>query len=291
MAVFLGQVRATLILTGFVLYTASCLPFQYLLHVLKLRARYWLPMVFHRVLCRYLGIRVRVRGTVVKGRPVLMVANHSSYFDIPVLATVTELSFVAKSEVASWPGVGLMARAQNTVFVERERRTKAGEQRNEIQRRLANNETLVLFPEGTSHDGNSVLPFKSALMGAAQWNRGDAEKREPILVQPVSVAYTRVHGLPMGRFYRPWFTWYGDMPFGSHVFKSFVQGPFDVDIILHPPVTLEEFGSRKKLADYCWRVVSSGLSHSLAGREGMPPPAPREVEEAPYMAPAPVPAQ
>lgn len=281
MAEFFGRVRAVLILTGFLIYTLSCLPIQWLLHVLKLRARYWLPKVFHRALCRYLGIKIRVRGEVIRGRPVLMVANHSSYFDIPVLATVTELSFVAKSEVASWPGVGLMARAQNTVFVERERRTKAGEQRNEIQRRLANNETLVLFPEGTSHDGNTVLPFKSALMGAAQWNREDMAKYPPILVQPVSIAYTRVHGLPMGRQYRPFYTWYGDMPFGSHVFKSFVHGPFDVEIILHPPVTLEEFGSRKKLAEYCWRVVSSGVGHSLAGREGMPPPAPKEAEAAP----------
>lgn len=291
MAAFFGQVRAVLLLTGFVIYTLSCLPFQWLLHVLKLRARYWLPMVFHRALCRFLGIRIRVHGKVIKGRPVLMVANHSSYFDIPVLATVTELSFVAKSEVASWPGVGLMAKAQNTVFVERERRTKAGEQRNEIQKRLANNETLVLFPEGTSHDGNTVLPFKSALMGAAQWNKEDAAKREPILVQPVSVAYTRLHGLPMGRRFRPFFTWYGDMPFGSHIFKSFVQGPFDVDIILHPPVTLEEFGSRKKLADYCWRVVSSGLGHSLAGREGMPRPVPKDGKDAVAPEAVPVPAQ
>jgi len=101
---------------------------------------------------------------------------------------------------------GWLARLQRTVFVDRRIRSTAT-QRDEISQRFAAGDALILFPEGTSGDGNRILPFKTALFGAAA-QRG---RIEPVVVQPVSLAYTRLDGIPIGRAYRPFVAWYGAM--------------------------------------------------------------------------------
>ena len=115
----------------------------------------------------------------------LIVANHTGWLDIVIFSAVMPLSFVAKSEVDGWPFFGTLARLQRTVFVERARRSQTGEARDAIRERLLAGDTLVLFPEGTSSDGNEVLPFKSALLGAAEAVLADGSH---VTVQPVSTA-------------------------------------------------------------------------------------------------------
>ncbi len=224
-----------------------------------------LPVRFHRILCGIIGISVTVRGTPFKDGPCLIASNHNSYLDIPVLGSVTPLSFVAKKEVAAWPFFGTLARLQETVFVDRERRTKAVHTANEIHDRIAGGDTLVLFPEGTSSDGNRVLPFKSALMGVAQLAVGSGEDAKPVNVQPVSITYTKLCGMPMGRQFRPYFAWYGDMDLGPHLWEAFGLGPFEVVVEFHEPVTLDAQGNRKKLAAYCEAQSSEGMKRALSG--------------------------
>ena len=93
----------------------------------------------------------------------------------------------------------------------------------------------MLFPEGTSSDGNRVLPFKSALMGAAEAEM--ARRPAHVTVQPVSTAYTGIHGMPMGRENRPLFAWYGDMELVPHLWEALKTGPLDVVVEFHPPLT------------------------------------------------------
>ncbi len=224
-----------------------------------------LPIRFHRVLCGIIGIEVTVRGTPFKDGPCLIASNHNSYLDVPVLGSITSMSFVAKKEVAAWPFFGTLARLQETVFVDRERRTKAAATANEIHDRIAGGDTLVLFPEGTSSDGNRVLPFKSALMAVAQMAVGDGEEAKQVHVQPVSITYTKLCGMPMGRQFRPYFAWYGDMDLGPHLWEAFGLGPFEVVVEFHEPVTLETHGNRKKLAAYCEAQSSRGVKRALAG--------------------------
>ncbi len=233
-----------------------------------------LPIRFHRVLCGIIGIEVTVRGTPFKDGPCLIASNHNSYLDIPVLGSITSMSFVAKKEVAAWPFFGTLARLQETVFVDRERRTKAAATANEIHDRIAGGDTLVLFPEGTSSDGNRVLPFKSALMGVAQMAVGDGEEAKQVHVQPVSITYTKLCGMPMGRQFRPYFAWYGDMDLGPHLWEAFGLGPFEVVVEFHEPVTLDTHGNRKKLAAYCEEQSSMGVKRALAGEVSPPEPNP-----------------
>lgn len=214
---------------------------------------------FYRCLTRMLGFRIRVHGTPAATVPTLFVANHTSYLDIIVLGALLPASFVAKSEVATWPLIGFLAKLQNTAFIER-RAGRAGEQRDTLGERLVQGKNLIVFPEGTSTDGFKVLPFKSSLFSIA-------DPRIPGLqVQPVSVACTELDGLPLTRDLRPLYSWYGDMTLEGHLWNMFKHGRFTIDVIFHPPVTPQAFPDRKVLARYCHEQVARGIERCLTGR-------------------------
>ena len=261
------QLRGALLLSGFLLLTLACMPVQWIAMRLNKSWAERFPRFFHATLCRLIGLRVHVSGRPVSvDGPVLLAANHTSWLDIPVMSSVVPCSFVAKSEVNGWPFFGTLARMQRTVFVERNRRHQAAEHRDRIHERLAAGDTLVLFPEGTSSDGNRVLNFNSSLMSVAQMDVRNGLGSTKVQVQPVSVAYSSLYGLPMGRFYRPFFAWYGDMDLLPHLWEAFSLGPIDVHVRYHKPVSIEQFRSRKELTAYCHDLISNSVSLMLAGR-------------------------
>lgn len=261
-----GKLRSASRLALFGLLTLIGLPFQLLALVLDRHLAVAIPYLYHRLLCRALGLRLVVRGHRHKRQAVLFIANHSSWLDIPVLSAVIPGSFVAKNEVAAWPLFGQLAKLQRTVFVDRERRARTGDSRDEIAARLDAGDSLILFPEGTSSDGNRILPFKSALFGAAEVDISRKDGPGPVVVQPVSVAYTRITGLPIGRDWRPFFTWFGDMDLAPHLWRALQFGPITVEIEFHPPLSVREAGSRKALARHCERAVRAGFSRAIQGR-------------------------
>jgi 1-acyl-sn-glycerol-3-phosphate acyltransferase len=124
----------------------------------------WLQHTTRRLL-RIFRTQPQVSGAVPSRG--LLVSNHLSYFDILVLASISPAVFVAKHEVKSWPVFGWFARLAGTVFVDRERRTHVGQVADEIQSALDRGVLVILFPEGTSSGGETVLPFKSALLEPA----------------------------------------------------------------------------------------------------------------------------
>jgi 1-acyl-sn-glycerol-3-phosphate acyltransferase len=270
----MGIVRGVGVAIGFLSVTLAFLPVQWLAVRFDWPLRDRLPVQYSRWLCAVMGIRVETYGRPCREPGVLLAVNHMSYLDMPVLAGVIPVSFVAKAEVAKWPFFGLMSKLVRTVFVERERRSKAGKQRDAIRERLEEGGTVVLFPEGTSSDGNRVLPFKSSLLGSADaMLLGSDGKNRRVLVQPVSLAYTRLHGMPMGREFRPFVAWYGDMDLAPHLWQLFCLGPVDAVVHYHPPMTVDQFKGRKELSAECERLVREGVSHALAGRPGAAGPA------------------
>src|ERR1700684_3369064 len=144
-------VRAATILFIFFVVTLIGIPWQCTAVRLRLPRRKRFPHRYHSWLCRLFGIRLIVIGKPVQDRGVLMLANHTSYLDILVLSGAARVSFVAKKEVNSWPFFGTLARMQETVFVERDRRSQTGAARDTIRRRVMDGDALVLFPEGTSN--------------------------------------------------------------------------------------------------------------------------------------------
>ena len=273
MSAFLLRLRRIFL---YLALTLPLMPVQAVLVLLRSRLASRLPVSYHRRTSRILGFEVETIGTPSTHRPTLFVVNHVSYLDIEILGGVIEGSFIAKREVAGWPLFGWLAKLQRTVFIERRQHT-THHQRDAILDRLRAGDSLILFPEGTSGDGNRVLPFKSALFGAVH----GAHLPHSVAVQPVSLAYTRLDGMPLGRFYRPFFAWYGDMDMGSHLWAMLGLGQTGVVVQFHPPVSAESFHSRKAMADHCWRVVSAGVASALAGR-------PQPVEPTPAVRPLPV---
>lgn len=202
---------------------------------------------------RIMGIRYQTRGTLMRQRgPV--VANHSSWLDIFALNARKRIYFVSKAEVAGWPGIGWLARATGTVFIERNPK-KAREQAELFEYRLQAGHKLLFFPEGTSTDGLRVLRFKTTLFAAVFTD----QLRNGLYVQPVSVVYHAPKGAP-ARFYG----WWGDMDFGPHLLKVLAaarQGT--VELIYHPPLKVADFPDRKALAARAEEMVRKGHQYAL----------------------------
>lgn len=263
-----GSLRASTVLTGFFGFTLPLMPVQALLLKVSPAAARRFPNWYHRNVCRILGVKLKIEGQVVDDKPVLLVCNHTSWLDIPVLSAVAPVSFVAKLEVGSWPFVSALARLQRSVFVDRTRRQATGDAATEIMKRLKLGDTIVLFAEGTSSDGNRVLPFKTSLFGAVSGQgatgNGDA------VVQTAAVVYTHLRGVPLTRADRPRIGWYGDMEMTSHAWGVLKSGPITATIKISPPVPLSEFKDRKDLALKTERAVRSAVLGILRGRPDDP---------------------
>lgn len=231
--------------------TVPLMPVQAVLLRVSPKGARRFPHWYHRQVCRLFGIRLHIEGAVEKDKPVLLVSNHTSWLDITVLSAVAPVSFVAKKDVARWPFVSWLAKLQRSVFVDRERRSAVGEATNEIMARLATGDTVVLFAEGTSSDGNRVLPFKTSLFAAAKPTAkasAEAAADTGVVVQTLSLVYTRLHGVPINRSSRPIVGWFGDMEMQSHAWALLKAGPLDVRIRIGAPIPLEAFADRKDLA-------------------------------------------
>lgn len=225
-------------------------------------SRFFVPRLFHKGCTYIVGLKIVTRGAPSTVKPTLYVANHSSYLDITVLGALLTGSFVAKSEVSGWPLFGFLSKLQQTVFIERRNRAGVGKQADDLRGRLEAGDSLILFPEGTSSDGNRTLPFKTALFAVASLKTND----QPLTVQPISVAATQLDGAPMGLINRPLYAWYGDMDLAPHLWRAFGAGVITIEVEFHPPVSLNDFTNRKALADHCQHAVATGLSRALSGR-------------------------
>jgi 1-acyl-sn-glycerol-3-phosphate acyltransferase len=268
------SLRAAAILTAFLLLTLPLMPLQYALVRLNSPWARRLPHWYHRQVCRLVGVRIDLQGRIAEDRPTLIVANHVSWLDIPVLSAIAPVSFIAKREVGTWPFVGSLARLQRSVFVDRERRNSVAEVASGIVGRLRQGDHIVLFAEGTSSDGNRVLPFKTSLFGAARPNGPDAAALESgIYVQTLAIAYTRQQGLPFGRRNRPYIAWYGAMHMPPHAWALLRRGPIDVSIRVSPPLALSDFADRKALARATEARVRADMAELLSPRRPRPEPA------------------
>ncbi|HEX9461055.1 MAG TPA: lysophospholipid acyltransferase family protein [Alphaproteobacteria bacterium] len=259
--------RAIARLCAYFLVTLPLMPVQAVLLGVGAPLARRLPYRYHRLICRVLGIEVEIHGAISVKRPTLFVCNHVSYLDIEVIGATIEASFVAKREVAGWPIFGWLAKLQRTIFVDR-RSSGVANERDDLARRLEEGDNVVLFAEGTSSDGNRLKPFKSSLFSVAERMVQD----RPLTVQPVSVAYTRLDGMPIGRQWRPFFAWYGAMDLAPHLWTLLGLGRLTVTMIFHPTLTMADAGSRKALAAACQAVIGRGLEAANSGRLGEPSP-------------------
>ena len=249
-----------------VFFTATpiLISIQWLLDRLKLPGWGFICCNYYRFLCRLLRIRVRIVGAPVRDRAVLFVSNHVSWLDIVVIGSVLPVAFVAKSEVRKWPLVGITAVRQRTVFVDRNRRHQAADAVAQIVDRLQDGTPVVLFAEGTSSDGNRVLPFRSALLGTVEM--ATTQMPEPLSIQPMAIAYTNQHGIPLGRQRRPLAAWYGDLDFMPHIRTIIERTALDAEVSYGAPVPAAGSIGRKALTTHLERTTRRLFAETLRRR-------------------------
>jgi 1-acyl-sn-glycerol-3-phosphate acyltransferase len=257
----MGKVRPALLLVAFGIVTPMAMVVQRVLLATSPEGARQFPKFYHRSILRLFGIRVRHVGTPITTGPTLIVTNHVSWLDIPVVSSLYPVSFVAKREVGTWPFFGTLARLQRSVFVDRDRRHSAGTSRDEMGERLDAGDTLVLFPEGTSSDGNGILPFKTAFFGAAV--------HAGVAVQPMAIAYRGHRGLPMGRRFRPFYAWYGDMDLAPHLWGAIAAGPIEITVVTLDPIPYDPTVDRKSLAARCEDLIRRALIQALHAPDKM----------------------
>lgn len=237
------------------------------LQILSMKTGWWpetiILKVWHRLIVRALGMRIHVRGALSDRRPLLIASNHISWTDIMVLGSMVDVKFIARADMEGWPLIGMLSKLQRTVFIERERKRSSGDQASEIASRMAKGDAMVLFAEGSTGDGNMVLPFKSTLFGAASMaiSEGAAEQ---VFIQPVAIVYTRLHGVPLGRRHRPIAAWIGDEDLMPHLKVLMAQGGLDVEVHFGDPVAFFKGSNRKETARLMESQVRDMMRAALA---------------------------
>ena len=156
------------------------------------------------IVLKSIGIHYRVEGEIPSGA-VLVAANHLSYLDIVIFSAAVPCAFVAKEEIAGWPGFGFLAGLGGTIFVDRESRLSAWDAAETMALRLEENVPVLFFPEGTSTDGRDVLRFHSTLFDAAVANG--------LRVVPAAVFYQPIGAGIEERD----MCWFGDESFLPHL--------------------------------------------------------------------------
>ena len=265
-----GQLRAVRRSIWVLLFMPPAILIQSVLVLLPGREKVRFAAFFWHIISRIIGLSVRIVGTPLRqngqgpARPVIYVCNHSSWLDIPAIGGRIAGRFVAKDDVAGWPVIGTIARLGRTVYVSRNR-TRTLRERDDMQQTLAEGDDLFLFPEGTSSDGSRVLPFRSPFFAAAY------AQAKP-LIQPVSIVYDRLAGLPVSHASRTIFAWYGDMNLAPHYWQIAQWRGKRVTLLFHTPLDPADFPDRKALAQATWQIVADGASALRQNRPAKPLP-------------------
>lgn len=261
-----GVLKIAAIGTILVAVVALLAPIQAILVFTRAPGAGLLPRTLWRLFLRLTGVRVTVVGRPAKRRPLLVCANHVSWLDIPVLGSLLPVSFIAKAEVGRWPVIGPLSRLQNTIFIDRTRKTATAATNQVISDRLADGDALVLFPEGTSGDGNRLLPFRSSLLGGVRDAVRRADTDDVMMVQPVALAYRGYRGLPMGRHLRPRYAWYGDMTMIGSLIPVLVDGVIEIEVRFGSPYAFTPETDRKAMTRVLEKDVRAMLIEGLTGR-------------------------
>ncbi len=222
----------------------------------------WISIAWHKTALKILNIRVNIHGKKIQSRKSgMFCSNHLSYLDIMVLGSVIGGRFVSRADVRHWPFIGYLARRQGTIFIERNKK-HAEKHITMLGNALNKSLPLIVFAEGTSTDGVTVLPMKSTLFQPLISNtQAQTDSVKSIPIQPVTISYKKHGGLPMGRVYEPLCAWYGDMDLASHLSEFLALGAIEVEVIFHPTTSIENFdGNRKLLAENLHQTIKQGLT-------------------------------
>lgn len=239
----------------FFIWSVLLVPLQMIAVLIRgSKPAYIIPRLWHKGVCRILGLRVIVEGKPCTDRQVIFLCNHLSYLDIPVIGSVLKASFIAKSEVAEWPVFGFLSKLQQTAFVSRSRDTVEHERGN-LGKMLKDGRSLIIFPEGTSTDGRTVIPFKSSLLTIAY-----TDETRDIWIQPMTLTLVSINGRdPAAQEVRDLYAWHGDMELMPHMSLMGKTRNLVIRMSFHEPIQAKAMPDRKLLAATAHQAVLQGL--------------------------------
>lgn len=251
----MDRLRALLRLLGFLAIIALFFIPVWLCCVTRFESgRWFLLRRFYRWGAGIFGVKVQVKGRIAEARPLLLVSNHCTYLDIPVLGTLLPVGFTPKREIRGWPLIGTLCVLAGCVFIDRQR-SKTGENQKNLVKKLQAGAVISLFPEGTTNDGSHVQRFRSSYFSVAE----ETVHKESLQVQPVTVNYLNRNGESLTRAQMEKVAWYGDAEFVDHLWEYFKTSGVLAQVIFHAPVTIAQFTDRKELAVHCQRQVESAF--------------------------------
>ncbi len=213
---------------------------------------------FVALLRTIVGIRITVQGDLdlldIEGA--VITANHLGYLDGFVLGSLFPVIFITKGEVRRWPVIGLWTKLCGTIYIDRQRKGKISRAVEEIVERVHQKANILIFPEGTSTNGEHLLPFQTAPFAAP------LRAHAPVL--PLTITYRRIDGEPISETNRDKVYWYGDMAFLPHFWKVMGLKKIEVAVRLHAPIDTGHYKnnslSRKQLSQACHNAIASGLA-------------------------------
>lgn len=240
--------RAVALVLTILLFLVVVSPLYLLFIRFRPSARAAMPLLFCRIMCRFLRVRVRPRGEMARERPLLLVPNHISWVDIVVLGSTEFTAFLAKKEVAGWPLLGPLAKVQGALFVDRGRKRQIPAVNRQMAERMQAGDPVILFAEATTGDGTHLLKFHTPHFEACR----DLMKAFPevatVYVQPIVIDYNRRDGLALGRAGRANIAWYGDTGFTPHLWSMLKSGPTECLVDYLPPRPMALADHRKAMA-------------------------------------------
>ena len=251
--------RLIFILVFLVLIIFISIPIQFLCNIIGFRIKKLYPLFFYRMIKIITGININFDKTTLnkKNTGVLYIANHVSWFDIICLGTLLNARFIAKKEVSKMGIFGFLAKLSNTFFIDNANKNKIIEYNHLIQKKLKEGENFIIFPEGTTSDGNGIISFKSSMLECA------FDKNNKINIQPISICYSKLNDIPMGIYLRRNIAWIGDTSMVEAMANFLRSGRITVDIIFHEIMSISNFENRKALAVYCERKILSGINQKI----------------------------
>tara|TARA_B000000557_G_C20786633_1_gene448993 strand:- start:523 stop:1299 length:777 start_codon:yes stop_codon:yes gene_type:complete len=252
-------VRLFLIIIFLVAFILASIPLQIIFNILGFRFKKLYPLLFYRMIKFITGLNINFDKTKFSNNKngILYVANHVSWFDIICLGALLNARFIAKKEVSKMGIFGFLAKLSNTFFIDNSDKSKIVEYNSIIKNKLNKGENFIIFPEGTTSDGNGIKDFKSSMLECVFNNQRET------CVQPISICYSMQNNIPMGIYLRRNIAWVGDTSMVSAMANFLCSGRITVDIIFHNLVSTNEFKNRKELASYCEKKILNGLNQKL----------------------------
>jgi lyso-ornithine lipid O-acyltransferase len=236
-----------------------------------LRVGRWAPVLFNRLICAGLGVRVRRHGAFSAGTKRLVVANHISWLDIPILGSLEPMSFLAKKEIGDHPVGKQIVAIQGVVYVDRDRRSCIPSVNARIAEAMCAGAPVVLFAEGTTSDGNRLMRFRSSHFESAR-QAASSGRGERQVIQPVYLDYSRIAGLPTTRSERLQVAWYGDTTFLPHFLQIARGGRITCDVYVGAPIEVSPSLDRKSAA----RLAEASVRNLRARARASPAPTSRD---------------